>query len=164
MDSVTSQRQSGFSFLFRTDQGKISRATWWKGMALIVVPLVLMTLGWRALSSSAHRNLSDSAFIDPATMFAYAYLMIYGFAIILGAICFYNLSAKRFCDRLLPRALAGLLPFALLLAGAAHWFQPRSQGDAPAFVPFAFDAVAALIALWCIAELGFRPGREDLPR
>ena len=55
----------------------------------------------------------------------------------------------------MPPALAGLAPLSLLIAGAAHWYQPRSEGLAPAWVPIVFDALAAVAILWTIAELGF---------
>lgn len=163
MNSTTNQSQGGFFFLFRTDKGRITRATWWKGMAIIAPPLVLMTAGWIALSPSSPRDPSPRALIGSTLVLIYIYALLYAFAVIMGAICFYNLSAKRFQDRLLPRSLGGLLPFGLLLAGASHWIQSRSQGGEPALVPFAIDAIVGLIALWTIFELGFRPGQEDDP-
>ena len=67
----------------------------------------------------------------------------------------YFVSAKRFADRGKPPALAGLAPFSLLLAGAAHWYQPRSEGTMPAGLAYAFDAVAIAIVAWNVIELGF---------
>lgn len=161
---MTRQTESGFFFLFRSDLGRIDRATWWKGVAIIVGPLALMTLGWRALSALPQHGMAQSAVIDPAALLVDAYHIVYGLAIILAAICFYNLSAKRFRDRGRPRSLAGVPPFAILLAGAAHWFQPRSQGEEAAFVPFLFDALVVLVALWSVAELGFRASAKDVSR
>ena len=61
----------------------------------------------------------------------HVYFIVYSFALIFCAVAEYFVSAKRFADRGKPPALAGLAPFSLLLAGAAHWFQPRSEGAMP---------------------------------
>ena len=61
----------------------------------------------------------------------HVYFLVYAFALILCAVAEYFVSAKRFADRGKPPALAGLAPFSLLLAGAAHWYQPRSEGAMP---------------------------------
>ncbi len=53
----------------------------------------------------------------------------------------YFVSAKRFADRGKPPALAGLVPFSLLIAGAANWYQPRSEGTMPEALTYAFDAL-----------------------
>jgi hypothetical protein len=72
----------------------------------------------------------------------------------------YFVSAKRIADRGRPPSLAGLLPFSLLLAGAAHWYQPRSEGTMPAAIVYVFDALAIAILAWNIVELGFGPSRR----
>ena len=154
MNPMFNEPKRGFSFLFRTDEGIIGRAGWWRGLAAIAAPLLILTLGWRALAPFAHRDLSQRAFIDPMTITAYVYLLFYTFAVILAAICFYNLSAKRFRDRGRAAACAGLLPFSVFVAGAAHWLQPRSEGSVPAIVPLAFDVIAAAIAIWTLIDLG----------
>ena len=149
----------GFSFLFRTDVGVIGRAVWWRGFLTIAAPLALLTMGWRALAPFAYRDLSQRAFVDPATLIAYVYLLFYAFAVILAAICFYNLSAKRFRARGRPPALAGLVPFSIFLAGAAHWLQPRSEAAVPWAVPLVLDAIAAAIVIWTFVDLGLlKPG------
>jgi uncharacterized membrane protein YhaH (DUF805 family) len=152
-----------FRFLFRTDQGRIDRAVWWRGAAMVAIPLALMTGIWWAISGWAHRDLTERAFADPATFVAYAFLIVYAFAILLGAICFYNLSAKRFRDRGLPGAWAGLLPFAALVVGAAHWLQPRVAEVMPFWIVAGLDIVLVGVILWTLAELGFRNDATRLP-
>ena len=75
-------------------------------------------------------------------MATHAYFLVYAFALILCAVAEYFVSAKRFADRGKPPALAGLAPFSLLLAGAAHWYQPRSEGTMPEGLVYVFDALA----------------------
>ena len=72
----------------------------------------------------------------------------------------YFVSAKRFDDLGKPPALAGLAPFALLVAGAAAWFQPRSEGAMPAWGVWPFYALAAGVIVWNIVELGFARGKR----
>ena len=81
--------------------------------------------------------------------------MVYVFALFLCAIAEYFVSAKRFADRGKPPALAGLAPFSLLIAGAAYWYQPRSEGTAPEGLVTAFAALAVAIIAWNVIELGF---------
>ncbi|HYA73787.1 MAG TPA: hypothetical protein VEF36_11585, partial [Roseiarcus sp.] len=82
------------------------------------------------------------------------------FALILCAVAEYFVSAKRFADRGKPPALAGLAPFSLLLAGAAHWYQPRSEGAMPLGIAYVFDAIAIAIVAWNVIELGFGESRR----
>jgi hypothetical protein len=67
--------------------------------------------------------------------------------------------AKRFADRGRPPGLAGLAPLAIFVAAAAHWFTPRSEGMAPAAAPYVLDALALVVLVWTIAELGFGASR-----
>ena len=53
-----------FTFLFRTDAGRIDRPTWWRGTIMLAGPLVLATLGWIALAPWAHRGLDERALVD----------------------------------------------------------------------------------------------------
>ena len=76
----------------------------------------------------------------------------------------YFVSAKRFTDRGMPPALAGLAPFALLIAGAAHWYQPRSEGEMPEALAWVFDAAALAVIAWNVYELGCKPGKTDQTR
>jgi uncharacterized membrane protein YhaH (DUF805 family) len=150
-----------FSFLFRSDEGRIGRTTWWRGTALLAGPLLLFTIGWAALSPFAHRGLDERGLIDLPTLAAYVYLLLYAFAILLIAVSFYNLCAKRWRDRGRPASLAGLLPFAVLIAGAAHWLVPRSEGQVPISIAIALDLLALAVAAWALIELGCVAGLPE---
>lgn len=160
MDGATG---SGFSFLFRTDQGRITRATWWRGTVPLAVLAGLGALGWWALRPYAHHDLSETAFLAPLTIVAFAYLLVYSFALILIGVCEYNLSAKRFRDRGLPGALAAVLPLSLLFGGALIWFIPQSFDTVPPWAaPLSVVAMLA-VAAWNVVELGVRPDPESRP-
>lgn len=148
--------RSGFFFLFRTDQGRIGRATWWRGTVPLAALAAAGTLGWRALSPYAHHDLSDSAFIAPLTIAAYLYLLVYAFALLLIGVCAYNLSAKRFRDRGLPAALAATLPLSLLFGAALVWFIPQSFDTIPAWAGPVTIALVLAVAVWNVVELGLR--------
>ena len=62
------------------------------------------------------RDLGSQDFTDIAIVATHVYFLAYAFALILCAVAEYFVSAKRFADRGKPAALAGLAPFALLLA------------------------------------------------
>jgi len=110
------------------------------------------------------RDLSREGLIDWSIAATYAYLMIYVFVLFLCAIAEYFVSAKRFADRGRPQALAGLAPFAIFLAGAANWYQPRSEGTMPDWATYIFDAAAVAIVIWTIVELGFIAGEAQAPK
>ena len=76
-------------------------------------------------------------------------------ALIFLAVMQYFVSAKRFTDLGKSPAWAGLTPFCLLLAAAANWFQPRSEGAMPVWGVYPFDALALGVVIWNIVELGF---------
>lgn len=151
---------SGFFFLFRTDQGRIDRATWWRGTLPLTALAVAGTLGWWLLSPYAHHDLSDSAFIAPLTIMAYLYLLIYAFALLLIGVCEYNLSAKRFRERGLPAALAAVLPLSLLFGSALIWFIPQSFDTVPAWAGPVTLVLLVAVASWNVIELGLR---QDAP-
>jgi len=112
------------------------------------------------LAPNAPRDLARESFIDPLTVARHAYLIVYAFALILCAVAEYFVSAKRFADRGKPPALAGLAPFSLLIAAAAYWYQPRSEGTAPEGLVTAFAALAVAIIAWNVIELGFGASRR----
>lgn len=149
---------STFFFLFRSDAGRIDRDTWWRGTVPLVSIAVLMTLGWLALRPYAFHDLGLTPFLDPATLVAYLYLVIYAFALILIAICEYNLSAKRFRDRGRPASLAALLPATLFLVGAVIWFIPHSFGEVPGWAEPLALVVALAVGAWNVVELGLDRG------
>ncbi|MGD0564262.1 MAG: hypothetical protein ABSA66_14375 [Roseiarcus sp.] len=154
------QRAERFRFLYRQAEGVIDRRTW----ARASLPLVAIALGltaiWLAIAPSRPRDLAREAFFDPIVVATHVYFVVYSFALILCAVAEYFVSAKRFADRGKPPALAGLAPFSLLFAGAAHWFQPRSEGAMPEGLAYAFDAVALAIVAWNVIELGFGESRK----
>lgn len=141
-------------FLYRTDQGTLSRAAWWAGLAPLACVLLVMTMIWRLVAPWGQRGLDERAFLDPLTALSYAYLIVYTFAIILIAVSYTNLSAKRFHARGRIGGLAGLLPLAALLSGAAHWLYPRVAEVMPWWPVLAIDAGAVAIVLWHLIDLG----------
>ncbi len=153
---------NSFFFLFRTDKGRIDRATWWRGSLPIAAIALIGTGAWLELRPYARHDLTEQPFIAPMTILAYSYLLVYAFALILLAICEYNLSAKRFRDRGRPGALAGLLPLSLLLGSAVLWFIPRSFGSVPEWIGPIIFAIMALALAWNVVELGVVTGRRAL--
>jgi uncharacterized membrane protein YhaH (DUF805 family) len=85
---------------------------------------------------------------------AYAYLVFFGFCVILISVSHYNLSAKRFRARGRPPALAGLLPLLALFSGAAHWLYPRVSESMPYWTVTLTDAALLTVILWNIVDLG----------
>lgn len=149
-------------FGFRTDHGRIDAKTWWQGTAFLGVPLAVLTLIWFLLAPFAHRDLASTPFLAWKTIAAFVYLMFYAFAVLLIAICHYNLSAKRWRDRgwPFPGALAGLLPLSALSTGAAHWLQPRLPEAMSYGYVVTLDAALAAIVVWNVVELGFFVARK----
>ena len=146
----------GFHFLYRTDRGLIDRATWWRGTLPIVGVGVVATAIWFAVRPYTHDALHQP---PAAALFAYLYLLAFAFASLILLICEYNLSAKRFSTRGLPRVLAGLLPGVLLLAGACDWYIPRSEGQVPEWTVWIAYAAVVAVVVWNIVELGLRRDR-----
>ena len=101
--------------------------------------------------------------VGALTVFAYVYLIVLMFATLMAAICFYNLSAKRFRARGRPPAFAGLSLFCALSAGFALVMQPGSAGLIPAPVAWALAVIALIAAAWTIYELGLAPDRKPPP-
>ena len=145
---------SGFRFLFRTDQGRIDRATWWRGTIPLTCIGALATAGWLMVRPFTH----DALHQPPAlAVLGYIYLLVFAFGVVLLFICEYNLSAKRFAARGKPQALAAMLPVSALLAGALDWYVPRSQDALPASTVWLGLLVVGTVALWNAIELGVRP-------
>lgn len=151
------------AFLYRTEQGRIDRAGWRRGAAGLVALLIPLTLIWFALSPYTEHDLAKSPFFVWQTVAAYAYLTVYALAVLLISASWVNLSAKRFraLGRPAPLGLAGLLPLAALLAGAAHWLQPRVAEVMPRWHVTIFDLVLAAVAAWSLLELGYKRGADD---
>jgi uncharacterized membrane protein YhaH (DUF805 family) len=145
----------GFTFLFRQDQGTIGRATWWRWTLVLALVLGVLSGIWQLLSPYANRTVAagDHLF-DPMVFFAYAYLLVFAFAVMLIGICHYNLSAKRWRDRGRIGGLAGLLPLSILLTAAAHWLQPRVPESMPLWTVTACDVILLACLVWNVIELG----------
>ncbi len=144
-------------FLYRTEEGEIGAPAWWSGVAILGSLLVPMTAIWLLLKPYSTRGLDERAFIDPLTLAAYVYLIFYALIVVLIAVCYTNLSAKRFRAagwRLGPVGLASLLPLFALLAGAAHWLYPRSQDSLTFALVVVCDLALIAIALWHVVVLG----------
>lgn len=148
-----------FRFLYRQGEGIIDRRTWRRAVWPPVAIALVATLVWLLVAPRQMRDLAREGLIDLRVVGAYVYLIVYAFVLLLCAIAEYFVSAKRFADRGQPPALAGLAPFALFFAAAAHWYQPRSEGLMPAWLAWVFDALAFGVVSWTIAQLGFAPSR-----
>jgi uncharacterized membrane protein YhaH (DUF805 family) len=154
-------------FLFRTYEGTIDRRTWSSGalvLAAILIPLLVL---WLLIAPATQRDLSTPEFFHAETFAAFIYLAIFAFAVILIAVSWTNLSAKRFRGLGRPGALGAAIPFAALVDGAAHWFQPRAPDVLPGWALLIFDLATVLVAAASLYELGSAkpsaPGRGNLP-
>ena len=152
---MSGERPSGFRFLYRTDQGRVDRAQWVAAALPLAALLGAASVVLRIALPYANRTLAERAFYDPLTFAANFYILIYAAGLLLLAISWVNLAAKRFRDRgrPAPLALAGLLPLAALVAGAAHWLQPRVAEVMPRWNVWGCDALLVIVALWTAAEL-----------
>ena len=154
------------NFLFRRDEGVIERGVWWRGSIFLAVCLALLTAIWMEISTFAYEAQGPAArteLFDPNIFAAYAYLIFFGFCVLLISICHYNLSAKRWRARGKPPAFAGLLPLLALFSGAAHWLYPRVSESMPYWTVSITDAVLVVVIVWNVVELGLlasRPGGE----
>ena len=157
---AAASEESNFRFLYRQSEGVIGPASW--ARASLPPVAIALALTWLALviAPERPRDLGAQAFIDVGIVATHVYFLAYAFALILCAVAEYFVSAKRFADRGKSPALAGLAPFALLLAGAANWYQPHSEGAMPEALTWVFDAVALGIITWNVIELGFGGSRK----
>jgi uncharacterized membrane protein YhaH (DUF805 family) len=149
-------------FGFRTDQGLIDAKTWRQGSVLLAVPLAVLTFIW-LLWAPFVRPLAEAGPPSyPEALAAYGFLLIYGFAVLFGAIAHYNLSVKRWRDRgwTFPEATAALLPLSALFSGAAHLVQPRVADVMPYWHVLLMDLALAAVIAWNAVELGWLGGRS----
>ncbi len=146
---------SDWRFLFRQEQGVIDARTWRLGALTLAAPMVAMTLLWFALLPYANKSLDERALLDPLTIIAYAYLMVFATAILLAAVSFYFLSAKRWRGLAKPASFAGLPLVAGLATGGAHWLQPRVSEVMPGAIVTACDVALIALIAWQLYELGF---------
>jgi uncharacterized membrane protein YhaH (DUF805 family) len=147
-------QNSRWSFLFRTDEGRIDASTWWRNAALLVIIFIVLTLGWSLIAPYAEHDLATEPLFTFSILAANLYRILYGFVSILLLICYYNLSAKRWRDIGRPSALAGLLPFLACVAAALHWLEPRTGGEIPHFILVVTDILLFLTLLWNVVDLG----------
>lgn len=146
-------------FLYRTEQGRIDRATWLKGAGALAGLITPFFFVWLALSPYADHDLSrGDPFFAPMTVVAYGFVIFYSIVILLVAVSYVNLSAKRFraMGRRAPVGLAGIAPIVALIVGATHWLQPRVAEVMPRLWVWGADAVLVVAIAWTIYELGFR--------
>jgi hypothetical protein len=149
-----------FRFLYRQGEGVIGPTAWARASAPPVAIAIALTLIAWAIAPDRPRDLASQDFADVTIVATHVYFLAYAFVLILCAVAEYFVSAKRFADRGKPAALAGLAPFALLLAAAANWYQPRSEGTMPEALVWIFDAVAVGVVVWNVVELGFGASRR----
>jgi hypothetical protein len=146
-------------FLYRTEQGRIDRATWLRGAGALAAILAPFLLIWMALLPYTDHDLArGDPFFVPMTAVAYTYLILLTFVILLVSVSYVNLSAKRFrtLAHQAPLALAGLAPLVALIVSATHWLQPRVAEVMPRFWVWGADAVLVAVVAWTIYELGVR--------
>ena len=144
-----------FRFLYRTDQGVVDRPRWLEGALPLVIVLGVTSVVLHDVIEYANRDLTQRVFYDPAALATNVYILCYTLLTMLIGISWVNLSAKRFRDRgrPAPLGLAGLLPLAALVTGAAHWLQPRVAEVMPRWSVSACDVALALVATWTLLEL-----------
>jgi uncharacterized membrane protein YhaH (DUF805 family) len=150
-----------FRFLYRQGEGTIDRRQFWLASWPPLAIALALTLVWLLVMPRQARDLTHEGLIDWRIAAIYSYLMLYVFALFLCAIAQYFVSAKRFADRGWPPAFAGIALFALFLAGAANWYQPRSEGTMPDWLTWIFDAAALGAVAWTIVELGFGESKRS---
>ena len=148
---------TGFRFLYREDRGRISRGVWWRGILPLAGFVIVATVIWEVVKPYAAPDLATQPLMDVAVVLAYLVLAVYAFAMILAAVCYYNVCAKRFRDRGRRGLWAAALPLAVLLTGALDWFIPRSMGDVPAWWGAVASVVLLALLVWNVIDLGFGP-------
>jgi uncharacterized membrane protein YhaH (DUF805 family) len=149
---------SELTFLYRRKEGAIGRRAWILASLPPTLIVIALTLIWIAIMPRAARDPSHGL-VDLGVAARYFYLVLYAFIVLICAVAQYFVSAKRFADLGRPPALAGVAPFAIFVAAAAHWYAPRSEGWAPFWVVILFDLVALATVAWNIADLGFSARR-----
>ncbi len=154
---------SRFAFLYRQGEGLLDAREWARAAwppAAIALALVVI---WVFLAPGTPEPLSDQQLAGPTAVTALAFFIIYMllavlsiFFVLLLAVAEYFVCAKRLRARGLPPSLAGLAPFSILFAWAAHWYVTTVGDRSLALLPPAFAVLALLICGWTIFELGFR--------
>jgi uncharacterized membrane protein YhaH (DUF805 family) len=140
--------------LFQNYEGRIGRRVWRSGTLVLAAILIPLTLVWIFIAPATRRDLSRPELLDADALLAFTFLVIFSFAVILIAVSWTNLSAKRFRGRGRPAAFGTALPFAAFIDGAAHWFQPNASDVFPDWALIFMDVALAAVALWSFYELG----------
>jgi uncharacterized membrane protein YhaH (DUF805 family) len=149
-----STHRSNLSFLYRSDEGEIDAATWWRGALMLTGIFAVLTLGWVLIEPFADKSLATTVTGTIVVLTGNLYRLAYGFICVLLLICLYNLSAKRWRNLGSPSSFAGILPMAAAVTAALHWLEPRVDGDLPHYWIIAGDIALAGIFLWSVIELG----------
>jgi uncharacterized membrane protein YhaH (DUF805 family) len=143
-----------FSFLYRTDQGEIDAATWWRGLLPLLGIFLVLTLGWIIAEPYADKSLATNVPGAIVVIAGNIYRIIYGAISVLLLICFYNLSAKRWRNLGRPSSFAGILPLVAATVGALNWLEPRVGGDLPHAVVILAEIILFGVFLWTFVECG----------
>ena len=147
-----------FAFLYRQAEGRVDAPTWRRAALAPVALAALMTLVWIAIAPAGPRDMATEPFFDWRSVAIFSYFLAYVLVLLLCAVAYYFVSAKRFADLGLAQEWAGLALMALFLAGAGHWYQPRSEGAMPQWAAWLLDALALAAALWTAARLAYGRG------
>ena len=151
--------RENFTFLYRQDEGRIDRATFWRAAAPVLITLAAMTAIWIAIMPRAARDLAHEAFFDGRVVATYLYALIFALALLIGAVMLYFLGAKRLRDVGRPPWLAGFPFLALFFDGALHWAAARSEGAIGESALFVADVIAIASVIWAFIDMGLRRGR-----
>ena len=151
--------RENFTFLYRQDEGRIDRATFWRAAAPVLIALAAMTAIWIAIMPRAARDLAHEAFFDGRVVATYLYALIFALALLIGAVMLYFLGAKRLRDVGRPPWLAGFPFLALFFDGALHWAAARSEGAIGESALFVADVIAIASVIWVFIDMGLRRGR-----
>lgn len=143
-----------WSFLFRSDEGRIDAPTWWRNVALLAGIFAVLTIVWILVEPYVHHDLATEPLFTVPILLANLYRLVYGFGSLLLLVCYYNLSAKRWRDIGRPPALAGIVPFLVCFAAALHWLEPRVGGEIPHFLVVLTDILFFASLIWTVVELG----------
>ncbi len=149
-----------FTFLYRQDQGRIDRATFWRASLPILVTLGAMLAIWLAIMPNGARDLASVAFFDARVAATYLYLLVFTLAGLIGAVMLYFVAAKRLRDVGRPVWLAGFPFLAIFIDGALHWTAARSDGAIGPGVLYVADVIAIASLVWAVIDMGLRKSRD----
>ncbi|MEW6435712.1 MAG: hypothetical protein AB1508_00915 [Pseudomonadota bacterium] len=146
--------QPSLSFLYRSDEGEIDAAIWWRGALILVGIFAVLTLGWIVIEPFADKSLATTVVGTIVVLTANLYRLAYGFICLMLLICLYNLSAKRWRNLGRPSSFAGILPVWTAITAALHWLEPRVAGALPHYVVVIADVLLIATLIWNVVALG----------